>query len=39
LELETEETLSADHSLTDDYVIQEMDLKNLCGERGTLGDL
>jgi hypothetical protein len=37
--LETEETPAAGHSLADDDVIQEMDLKNLRSRRDTLGDL
>jgi hypothetical protein len=37
--LEAEETPAAGHSLADDDVIQEMDLKNLRSRRDTLGDL
>jgi hypothetical protein len=37
--LETEETLAADHSLADDDVIQEMDLKNLRSRRDALSEL
>ena len=37
--LETEETPAVDHSLADDDVIQEMDLKNLRSRRHALGDL
>jgi hypothetical protein len=37
--LETEETPAADHSLADDDVIQEMDLKNLRSRRDALSEL
>jgi len=37
--LETEETPAADHSLADDDVIQEIDLKNPRRRRNALGDL
>jgi hypothetical protein len=37
--LKAEETPAADHSLADDDVIQEMDLKNLRGRRDAFGDL
>ena len=37
--LETEETLSTDHSLTDDNVIQKIDLKNSSSGYQALGEL
>jgi hypothetical protein len=37
--LETEETPAAGHRLADDYVIQELDLKNLRARRNALGEL